>query len=147
MRILVSGEIKPSVEALDEIEIKYETTPQGVILDLDDNYRLASPAEKLKDPSINSESYPLMSEYARNDDRSLSNFIIKKNRMMASGDITKADNQDYDYVCNGLLRVYSKTDFYTAQWVLAGENFVEDRYYFINSMLETTEEPKKGNKM
>ena len=131
--------VLPSIDALDELKVPYTVEDDGrVLIDVsDERYSVRRNADVKGEDG----SYRLDEKY-----HCLSNGLVDKttHRSLAFGDLLETENGDY--VCNSEFRVLSKTKISTTDIVLAGQNDVEDLYYFYDKIIEYTDKPEKENK-
>jgi len=138
MRLLLNGDVTPSLDDIEELGITNEQTVDGLVLTFKDGIKVYKVEENIKDFEPNENSDPYLSEYCSNDDNSLSNFVLSGNRIIASGDISKVENKPYDYVCNGLLRLYSRDVYYEVEYFSAVQFDEEDAKYYLENMLRSS---------
>ena len=126
-------DIFPSLEALGNLGVTFKTNDDdSVVIDLN--------APKFK--VVENKDIPiLLSSNFENADSSLLYFIIKENRIIASGDLKKISDNEYE--CNGALRVFSKINVNTTDYLLAGQNEVSELDYLNGVMLDATAKDNK----
>ena len=78
------------------------------------------------------------------DASSLSYFVIQKNRIVASGNLKKDENDNY--VCDGAFRVFSKVNVSTHEYVLAGQVDVSELDRLNVAMIDSTEKKTRSLK-
>lgn len=126
-------DIFPSLEALSNLGVTFKTNDDdSVVIDLN--------APKFK--IVENKDIPiLLSSNFENADSSLLYFIIKENRIIASGDLKKISDNEYE--CNGALRVFSKINVNTTDYLLASQNEVSELDYLNGVMLDATAKDNK----
>ncbi len=137
--IIINSEedIYPSLEALDELGIKYEVKNDGkIFVGLDTNKIKIGENKDVTHSLSNGNIWP-------NADPSLSYFVIKNHRIIASGDLKK--NEEENYICNGAFRVFSKINISTFDYIFASQNESEELNDLNGLMLNSTSKSKKLN--
>ena len=124
MIIVNSEEVYPSLDALNELGINYEIV---------DNDRIAIKMDSETKLSENSE---MLSANLEHEDKSLSYFVVRKHRIIASGNIQELP--DGNHVCDGPFRVFSKVIISTVDYMSASQNDIGNLDYLNQIMLETT---------
>ena len=135
MKLLVSLEqCSPSIEGLNELGINCIVTDNGMVaIDLDEN------GMKLV---VNAAAKKLLSS-SQYDIESLSSFIIKKHRIIASGNLKK--NDDDSYICDGPFRIFSNIKVTTFDYILAGQIDISGLDQLNEDMLNSTITKTKEN--
>lgn len=126
-------DIFPSLEALGNLGVTFKTNDDDSVV-----IELNAPEFKIVE---NKDMPILLSSNFENADSSLLYFIIKENRIIASGDLKKISDNEYE--CNGALRVFSKINVNTTDYLLAGQNEVSELDYLNGVMLDATAKDNK----
>ena len=126
-------DIFPSLEALSNLGVTFKTNDDDSVV-----IELNAPEFKI----VENKDIPiLLSSNFENADSSLLYFIIKENRIIASGDLKKISDNEYE--CNGVLRVFSKINVTTTDYLLAGQNEIGELDYLNKEMLDATAKDNK----
>jgi len=126
-------DIFPSLEALSNLGVTFKTNDDDSVV-----IELNAPEFKI----VENKDIPiLLSSNFENADSSLLYFIIKENRIIASGDLKKISDNEYE--CNGALRVFSKINVNTTDYLLASQNEVSELDYLNGVMLDATAKDNK----
>ena len=126
-------DIFPSLEALSNLGVTFKTNDDDSVV-----IELNAPEFKIVE---NKDMPILLSSNFENADSSLLYFIIKENRIIASGDLKKISDNEYE--CNGVLRVFSKINVTTTDYLLAGQNEIGELDYLNKEMLDATAKDNK----
>lgn len=126
-------DIFPSLEALSNLGVTFKTNDDDSVV-----IELNAPEFKIVE---NRDMPILLSSNFENADSSLLYFIIKENRIIASGDLKKISDNEYE--CNGVLRVFSKINVTTTDYLLAGQNEIGELDYLNKEMLDATAKDNK----
>ncbi|MBQ6495419.1 MAG: hypothetical protein IJI49_05400 [Bacilli bacterium] len=144
MNLLVKGSIFPSVEALDELNVKYICHKDYVLIRLPQITKVGKNYDNkyLKDKNTPYYYGELLRNYSQSEDNSLENLIVINHKIVASGNI-KNDKRDKELlICEGALRLYKQL-FTTFSLINAGEIGGEDLANYYEAMLKDSETTQK----
>ena len=130
MKVVVNNneEVYPSLESLDELNISYKIKDDGrVVIKFD-----SDKTKVIKNNDVSA----MISSNPESADKSLLYFLIKNQRIIASGNLQKID--DNKYLCDGPFRVFSRKDVYTYQYIQASQIDISELECLNQEMINST---------